>query len=104
MSNDNEARPFGRRCLRAAATLAATGAMFGAIGAGTASAHESEPTGGPLGAVQESAGALVHHLEEYHLSQPTWEIESLLTSPQENIRVHKAMVDGMVDPLIGLLP
>ncbi|MEV0698267.1 hypothetical protein AB0I53_10145 [Saccharopolyspora sp. NPDC050389] len=104
MRNDNGNRPLARRCLRAAATLAATGAMLGAVGAGTASAHESEPSGGPLGAVQESGGALLHHVEEYHLSKPTWEIESLLTSPQENIRVHKAMLDEIVDPLVGLLP
>ncbi|MER6991275.1 hypothetical protein ABT337_18570 [Saccharopolyspora hirsuta] len=95
-----------RRCLRGAATLAVTGAMCG-IGVGTASAHESAPepaTGGVLGAVQTSAGVLVHHLEEYHLSRPTWEVESLLTSPQENIRIHKAMLDDAIDPVLGLLP
>lgn len=102
MSNDKT----GRRWLRAVVPLAVTGAMFG-IGVGTASAHESAPepaTGGPLGAVQASAGVLLHHLEEYHLSRPTWEVESLLTSPQENIRIHKAMLDDTIDPVLSLLP
>lgn len=81
--------------------------MLGLVGVGTASAHESAPEpaeGGPLGAVQASAGALVHHLEEYHLSDPTWEVESLLTSPEENIRIHHGMVDDIADPVISLLP
>jgi hypothetical protein len=95
---------------RAAAALATTGAMFGlgVLGAGTASAHEmgpSEPTeGGVLGAAQSSAGAFMHHAEEYHLKQPTWEAESLLTTPKENFEVHHAMLDDMIDPFVGLLP
>lgn len=102
----NDVASTGRRSLRAVVTLAASGAMLGLVGAGTASAHEGphEPTGGPLGAVQASTGALVHHLEEYHLADPTWEVKSLLTSPEENIRIHKAMVDEIVDPVISLLP
>lgn len=103
----NDVASTGRRCARAAVTLAASGAMVGLIGVGTASAHESapEPTeGGPLGAVQQSVGVVVHHLDEYHLSDPTWEIRSLLTSPQENIRIHMTMVNEAVDPVVGLLP
>ena len=94
------------RLRRAITTMALTAAITGAWGAGTASAHETEPapSGGPLGAVQASTGSLVGHLEEYHLSQPTWEVESLLTSPKENFQVHQKMLDGMVGPLVGLLP
>ncbi|MDI2031412.1 hypothetical protein QFW96_22480 [Saccharopolyspora sp. TS4A08] len=103
----NDVANTGRRSLRAAVVLAASGAALGLLGAGTASAHESapEPTeGGPLGAVQQTVGVVVHHLDEYHLSDPTWEVKSLLTSPQENLRIHLAMVNEAIDPVIGLLP
>ncbi|MEB3368636.1 hypothetical protein [Saccharopolyspora mangrovi] len=102
----NDVASSGRRYLRAAVTVAASSAMLGLVGVGTASAHGSapEPTGGPLGAVQASAGALVGHLEEYHLSDPTWEVKSLLTSPEENIRIHHEMADEIIDPVLSLLP
>ena len=105
MSNETEGR-FGRNCLRTAATLAAGAAMLGTV-AGTASAHGTEPNGpegDAVSAVQSSAGALVGHLEKYHLSDPTWEVTSLLTSPEENIRIHMGMTNDIVDPIITLLP
>ncbi|MGC7098197.1 hypothetical protein ACPZ19_26295 [Amycolatopsis lurida] len=95
----------GKRWLRAAGTVVTATAAVGLMGAGPASAHEEPvaPTG-PLAAVNESVGSVVHHLDTYHLQDPTWELRSLLTDPSGNIEVHKQMIDGVLNPLVGLVP
>jgi hypothetical protein len=95
MEQQHESReseqPTGRQwCRRAAGTLAVTGAVMGALGMGTASA---EPT--------DAVGVIVDHIEEYHLQQPTWEVETLLTDPEENFAVHKMMLEHAVGAITG---
>ncbi|WP_146075036.1 hypothetical protein [Streptomyces sp. Ru73] len=90
-----------RRLARAAGTVVAAGVIAGFAGAGTASAHDKAPAGGLTSPVGESAGALWHHLEMYHLSDPTWEVTSMLTDPAGNLKVHGQMADDVLSPVVG---
>jgi hypothetical protein len=89
-----------RRLMRAAGTLVAAGAIAGFAGTGTASAHDKEPSGSVTAPVGESAGALWHHVEMYHLSDPTWEVTSMLTDPAGNLKVHGKMADDVLSPVV----
>jgi hypothetical protein len=86
--------------MRAAGTLAAAGALAGFAGAGTASAHDKAPTGSVTSPVGESAGALWHHMQEYHLSDPMWEVTSMLSDPAGNFKVHGQMADETLSPIV----
>jgi hypothetical protein len=93
-----------RLSLRVAGTVAVVGAMMGLVGMGTASADPAVQPDAVPSAVGQSTEALVHHVEMYHLQQPTWEVTSLVTDPKSNYEVHHQMLDGMTDPLVNTLP
>jgi len=85
--------------MRAAGTLVAAGAIAGFAGTGTASAHDKAPSRSVTSPVGESVGALWHHVEMYHLSDPTWEVTSMLTDPAGNLKVHGKMADDVLSPI-----
>lgn len=89
-----------RRLTRAAGIVVAAVAMAGFAGSGTASAHDKASTGPVTKPVGESVGALWHHTEMYHLSDPTWEVTSMLTDPSGNLKVHGQMADETLSPLV----
>ncbi|MFD6274461.1 hypothetical protein ACFWFI_02520 [Streptomyces sp. NPDC060209] len=73
-------------------------------GAGTASAHaghSTTPAATLTSPVGESVGALWHHTQMYHLSDPSWEVTSMLTDPAGNLKVHGQMLDDTLSPIVG---
>ena len=96
----NGRSPLTRRTARAAATVLATGLMVGFAGAGSASAHDKESGGGLTAPVGQSATALWHHLEMYHLSDPAWEVTNLLSDPTGNLKIHGRMADDVLSPVV----
>lgn len=86
---------------RMAGAMAAAGAVTALLGVGTASADPVVQPDAATGAAEQSTDALVHHIEKYHLEQPTWE---LTTDPKTNIEVHHHMLDEVTDPWVQALP
>jgi hypothetical protein len=93
-----------------AGTLVAAVAVIGVAGTGTASAatmttahagHGTAPASTLTSPVGESADALWHHTEMYHLSDPSWEVTSMLTDPAGNLKVHGQMLDDTLSPIVG---
>jgi hypothetical protein len=83
---------------------------MGVAGTGTASAapmttahagHSTAPAAGLTSPVGESVDALWHHTEMYHLSDPSWEVTSMLTDPAGNLKVHGQMMDDTLSPIVG---
>ncbi|MFI8997749.1 hypothetical protein [Streptomyces sp. NPDC053542] len=98
------------RWVRYAGTLVAAVAVMGIGGAGTASAatmttahagHSTAPAASLTSPVGESADALWKHVEMYHLSDPSWELTSMLTDPTGNMKVHGQMLDDTLSPIVG---
>lgn len=99
-----------RRWVGYAGTLVAAVAVMGIGGAGTASAatmttahagHSTAPAASLTSPVGESADALWKHVEMYHLSDPSWELTSMLTDPTGNMKVHGQMLDDTLSPIVG---
>ncbi len=98
-----------RRWVGYAGTLVAAVAVMGVGGAGTASAattttahagHATAPVSSLTSPVGESVDALWHHTEMYHLSDPSWEVTSMLTDPTGNLKVHGKMLDDTLSPIV----
>ncbi|MER7395355.1 hypothetical protein ABT381_07555 [Streptomyces sp. NPDC000151] len=99
-----------RRWVTVAGTLVAAVAVMGVGGAGTASAatmttahagHATAPASSLTSPVGESVDQLWHHVEMYHLSDPSWEVTSMLTDPTGNLKIHGQMLDDTLSPLVG---
>ncbi|WP_223735603.1 hypothetical protein [Streptomyces purpurogeneiscleroticus] len=106
----NAYRRNNRARVRFVGTLVAAVAVMGVGGAGTASAatmttahagHEAAPASTLTSPVGESVDALWKHVEMYHLSDPSWELTSMLTDPSGNLKVHGQMLDDTLSPLVG---
>ncbi|WP_157847732.1 hypothetical protein [Streptomyces violens] len=103
-------RRNNRARVRFVGTLVAAVAVMGIGGAGTASAatmttahagHGKAPASSLTSPVGESVDALWQHVEMYHLSDPSWELTSMLTDPSGNLKVHGQMLDDTLSPLVG---
>ncbi|GAA2297502.1 hypothetical protein [Streptomyces violaceusniger] len=109
--SDTASGPAGRRrWVGFAGTLVAAVAVMGIAGTGTASAatetsaeasHAPTPESSLTSPVGESVGALWQHVEMYHLSDPSWEVTSMLTDPSGNLKVHGKMLDDTLSPVVG---